>query len=60
VKNEDFPNGDDWTPDDCRRRYANYYAAVTDIDRNVGRILQKLEEQGRLDNTIVIYTSITA
>jgi arylsulfatase A-like enzyme len=57
AKNEDFSNGDDWTPDDCRRRYANYYAAVTDIDHNVGRILQKLEEQGRLNNTIVIYTA---
>lgn len=57
VKNEDFTNGDDWNADDCRRRYANYYAAVTDIDRNVGRILQKLEEQGRLDDTLIIYTS---
>jgi arylsulfatase A-like enzyme len=26
VKNEDFTDGDDWTPEDCRRRYAGYYA----------------------------------
>ena len=55
AKNEGFP--DAWTPEDCRVRYQNYYAAVTDIDRNVGRILDKLRAQNQLDNTIVIYTS---
>ena len=47
------------TPGSTRsaQRYASYYAAVTDIDRNVERILQRLREQGRLDNTLVIYTS---
>jgi choline-sulfatase len=56
-KNEGFPQGDRWTPDDCRTRYANYYAAVSDLDRNVERILERLREQGRLRNTLVIYTS---
>jgi len=40
-----------------RPRYASYYAAVTDIDRNVGRILDALRAQGRLDDTLVVYTS---
>jgi choline-sulfatase len=40
-----------------RPYYANYYAAVSEIDRNVGRILQKLRECGQLDNTLVIYVS---
>ena len=55
--NEGFPQGDAWTDDDLTARYAGYYAAVTDIDRNVARILQRLRDQGRLDNTLVIYTS---
>lgn len=43
--------------DALRSRYASYYAAVTDIDRNVGRILERLREQGRLDDTLVVYVS---
>lgn len=55
-KNEGAPPGE-LTLGECRQRYRSYYAAVTDIDRSVGRILEKLEHQGRLDNTLVIYTS---
>lgn len=54
--NEGRPEGD-YQPGQLRPYYANYYAAVTDIDRHVGSILQKLEQQGRLDDTVVIYTS---
>ena len=56
-KNEGFVGGDTWTEEDCRSRYAAYYAAVTDMDRNVERIIRRLDEQGRLANTLVIYTS---
>lgn len=35
----------------------NYYAAVTDMDRNVGRLIDHLRKTGRLENTIIIYTS---
>lgn len=34
-----------------------YYAACSDIDWNVGRLMAKLEDQDLLDNTFVIYTS---
>lgn len=34
-----------------------YYAAVTAMDHNVGRILEKLEEMGIADNTILIFTA---
>ena len=56
-KNEGFPQGDDYTDEDCLSRYRSYYAAVTDMDRNVGRILDRLREQGRLDDTVVMYAS---
>jgi choline-sulfatase len=57
VKNEgfDFPEG--YEAADIRARYQGYYAAVTEIDRNVGRILDVLCATGELDNTIVLYTS---
>ncbi|RME65254.1 MAG: DUF229 domain-containing protein [Caldilineae bacterium] len=56
-RNEGLAGGSDPTPEQMRSRYVGYYAAVSEIDREVGRILAKLEEQGRLDNTIVVYTS---
>ena len=37
--------------------YRSYYASITHIDREVGRILQTLEETGLSDNTIVVFTS---
>lgn len=42
---------------ELRTHYQSYYAAVTDMDRNIERLLTRLEEQGKLDNTLVIYTS---
>ncbi|MCB0129779.1 MAG: sulfatase-like hydrolase/transferase, partial [Caldilineaceae bacterium] len=56
VKNEDSP-GESPPVHPLRDRYIGYYAAVTELDTNIGRILDKLAEQGRLDNTLVIYTS---
>ncbi len=38
----------------CRQ---GYLAAVIEIDREVGRVLDQLESTGELDNTIVLYTS---
>ena len=34
-----------------------YYSAITLVDKNVGRVLNYLEEKGILENTIVIFTS---
>lgn len=34
-----------------------YYAMVSDVDRNVGRVLDALEELGQRENTIVVFTS---
>jgi arylsulfatase A-like enzyme len=35
----------------------NYYRVLLGVDENVGRILDYLEDEGELDNTIVFYTS---
>ncbi len=37
--------------------YRSYYASITHIDREVGRILKTLEETGCAENTIVVFTS---
>ncbi len=55
--NEGFAEDVEFTPEEARERHMNQYAAVTDIDTNIGRILDTLEAQGRMENTVVIYTS---
>ncbi len=36
---------------------AQYLAAVTEIDEQLGRLLDALDETGELDNTLIIYTA---
>ncbi|NEC06566.1 sulfatase-like hydrolase/transferase [Streptomyces sp. SID7909] len=42
---------------DPREALAQYYAAVTDIDDQVGRVLDELDSLDLRDDTLVIYTS---
>jgi arylsulfatase A-like enzyme len=49
--------GSNASEDEIRSRYRGYYAAVSEIDREIGRILEHLEATGQLDNTIIIYTA---
>ncbi len=37
--------------------HKDYYASVTSLDHNVGRIVAMLEEHGLLDNTLIIVSS---
>lgn len=45
--------------DDHQKREAAacYYAAITEIDQQYGRLIDFLEESGQLDNTIIVFTS---
>ena len=43
------------TPDAIRRHIADYYAIITQVDEQLGRVMSALEESGRGDNTIVIF-----
>ena len=36
---------------------AGYFGAIASLDRNMGRLLQTLKDEGLSDNTIVIFTS---
>jgi N-acetylgalactosamine-6-sulfatase len=46
-------------PNDVRDRGATaiYYASVTELDKQVGRVMKKLDEAGIADNTIVVFSS---
>jgi arylsulfatase A-like enzyme len=45
------------TPEDMRRHLADYYASVSDLDDQVGRILETLRELDYAENTVVIFSS---
>lgn len=40
-----------------REQNAQYYASVTMIDDQVGRIIDELESRKQLDNTVIVYTA---
>lgn len=40
-----------------QRYMRDYMSVINSVDRNIGRVLDYLEQQGLLDNTIVVYTS---
>jgi choline-sulfatase len=51
---------DDWdqlTDEELRTARAAYYALISYMDDQLGVVLDKLEAEGKLDNTIIIYTS---
>lgn len=46
-----------YSPDELQDIKANYYAMVSLVDDEVGRILAAVDAQGLADNTVVIFTS---
>lgn len=44
-------------PEVHREQLAQYYASVSNIDANMGTILDYLDGNGLLDNTLIVYTS---
>ena len=45
------------TAEEMRRHLADYYATISHLDYEVGRVLDVLRERGWADNTIIIYSS---
>ncbi len=46
-----------WTRETVRENLKGYYAQITALDEQFGRLLAVLKETGQLDNTLIIYTS---
>jgi arylsulfatase A-like enzyme len=45
------------TPEMVRQHLADYYAAITFLDAQVGRILDALKATGQYDNTLIVFSS---
>jgi arylsulfatase A-like enzyme len=45
------------TPEMVRRELAVYYAVISHMDQQIGRILEALNETGQRENTIVIFSA---
>lgn len=45
------------TPEIVREHLADYYACITYLDAQVGRILEALKKSGQYDNTIIVFAS---
>lgn len=44
-------------PESLKKIMAHYFALITAIDSEVGRVVKTLRQKGELDNTIIIYTA---
>ena len=42
---------------DIRRDLATYYRVISDMDAQIGRIIKALTDHGKLENTVIIFTS---
>ena len=45
------------SPADMKRHLADYYATISNLDYHIGRVLTALSKSGRIDNTLVVFTS---
>lgn len=46
-----------WTPREVQENAAAYYGMVSLLDKHLGRVLDKIEAEGLLDSTLVIFTA---
>jgi len=45
------------TPDETKREIAAYYAVISHMDEQIGRVLAALEAADQLDNTVIVFSS---
>jgi arylsulfatase A-like enzyme len=45
------------TPEEVRRHIADYYAMITHVDAQIGRVLEALEDGGHAENTIIVFSA---
>ena len=43
------------SPEETREHIADYYAMITHLDHELGRVVEALEAKGMLDNTIIVF-----
>lgn len=57
YKNYPIPDDLTFMKGDYKEMYPDYMSAINRLDYNVGRLVQKLKDEGIYDDTIIIYTS---
>lgn len=57
YKNYPIPDDLSFLSGNYKASYPDYLSAINRLDYNVGRLIDKLKEQGIYDDTIIIYTS---
>lgn len=55
--NIDVPITPGAIPEQIRQKNKEYYASVSSVDRNIGRLLKELDQLQLAENTLVIFTS---
>lgn len=45
------------TPEEVRKHIADYYAMITHVDAQIGRVLEALRETGWAENTIIVFSA---
>lgn len=51
------PGFQDYSADEIQELIATYYAMVTQLDEQIGRILRALQDRGIAEDTLVVFTS---
>lgn len=57
IQNPGYFSNVDINEAGLRKSMAYYYASITQIDFEIGRIVETLKKRGMYDNTMIIYTS---
>ncbi|WP_459777139.1 sulfatase-like hydrolase/transferase, partial [Bacillus altitudinis] len=45
------------TPEQLMKELSLYYGMVSEVDLQIGRVVDALEESGNMDNTIIVFAS---
>lgn len=57
IHENQIPSAPIGVGEERKRLLRGYYSAITAMDANVGRIIEKVKECGDLENTIIVFTS---
>jgi arylsulfatase A-like enzyme len=45
------------TPEEVKKHIAGYYAMITEVDAQMGRIVEALEKTGKVQNTVIVFAA---
>jgi arylsulfatase A-like enzyme len=57
LEEQKNPHSGNFPLEEIERARRSYYAAISFVDEQIGRVLEALEQRRELENTLIIYTS---